>query len=251
MCQEMLLESSNQHDETAAAGEQIKLHAHQKDPKGPCKSSKFQGVSFNAQNKFWEAFVWDSKKKRDPRNNAVIPKRRKRTGGQWYLGMYDSQEEAAQICDKVCIKLGRYKGLDGTGPCPLNFPLSTYARDIEEMKECSTEPIEEYIRRLRASYSVGFVRGKVDKRGVSGPRTDSAKYMAKFCYRDLDTKRKVHIHLGSFEDKVEAGKCFDKAAIFYKTRAVALTNFPEISYTKEEIEAFGRQLEAKRQKTRG
>ena len=245
-----MLEPGNQGEESAAAGEQIKLYARPKDPKGPSKTSKFQGVSFNAQNKFWEAYVWDLNKKRDPRKNAVIPKRRKRTGGQWYLGMYDSQEEAAWIHDKVFIKLGRHKELDGTEPCPLNFPLSTYAADIEEMKECGTEPIEEYIRRLRATYSVGFVRGKVDKRGVSDRRTNSGKYVARLCFKDSDTNRKVNIHLGSFEDKVEAGKCYDKAAIFYKTRAVALTNFPEISYTKEEIEAFGRQLEAKRQKTR-
>ena len=45
--------------------------------------------------------------KRDPRNNAVIPKRRKRTGGQWYVGMYDSQEEAAQIRDKVFMHQAR------------------------------------------------------------------------------------------------------------------------------------------------
>jgi hypothetical protein len=251
----MMLQFGNQHEETAAAaaGKEVTLPPHQKDPKGPRRSSKFHGVSFNSSNKLWEAFVWDpTKKKGDPRKTPGIAKRKKRTGGQWYLGMYDSQEEAAQIHDKAIIKLGRHKGPEGTqSTCPLNFPLTTYASVIAEMEDCgSTESTEEYFRRLRASYAVGYVQGKVDMRGVS-PKEKSGKYVATFSYKDSDTNRNLHIYLGSFEDKVEAGKCYDKAALFYK-REAARTNFPHDSYPKEEVEAYGRQLEAKLlQKTKG
>ena len=244
-----MLQCGNQHEETAAGGKQVKLPAHQKDPEGRRRSSKFLGVTFIAPNKLWTAYVWDPTKKHgDSRNNPAIANQKKCTGGTWYLGMYDSQEKAAQIRDKAVIKLGRHKGLNGMGTCPLNFPLSTYASDIEEM-DCGSESTEEYFRRLMASHAVRFVPRKVDMRGVSF-RAKVGKYVAVYGYKNSDMNRKLRIFLGLFEDKVEAGKCYDKAAIFYE-RGAARTNFPHDSYTEEEIEAYGRQLEAKLQKTRG
>ena len=235
-----MLQVGNQHEETATAGKQVTLPAHQKDPKVPPRSkiSKFHGVSFNSVTNLWKVFLWDpTKTPREPRKNP---------GGQWYLGTYDSEEKAAQIHDKAIIKLGRHKGPEGTRTCPLNFPLSTYASDIEEM-ERGSESTEEYFRRLRASYAVGYPQGQVALRGVSS-KANSKKYVATFKYKDSGTKRNLHIYLGSFEDKEEAGKCYDKAALFYKGEA-AHTNFPPDSYSKDEIEAYGRMLEAKRQKT--
>ena len=233
----------------AAGGKQVKLPAHQKDPEGRRRSSKFLGVTFIAPNKLWAAYVWDPTKKHgDSRKNPAIANRTKRTGGRWYLGMHDSQEKAAQIHDKAIIKLGRHKGPNGTRTYLLNFPIHTYASDIEEI-ECGSESTEEYFLRLRASHARGLVQAKVDMRGVSF-RKDLGKYVAEFTYKNSDMDRKLRIYLGLFEDKVEAGKCYDKAAIFYK-RGAARTNFPHDSYTKEEIEAYGGQLEAKLQKTRG
>ena len=213
-----MLESSNQHKETAAAaGEQIKLPARQQDPKGPCKSSKFQGVSFNAQNKFWEAFLRDSKKSgiRETMpwflNGGNAP-----VGSGTWACMILKKKRPRSATRSSCIKLGRCKGLDETGPCPLNFPLGTYAPDIEEMKECgSTESMEEYIQRLRAAHSVGFVRGK--GRSTSGVwaapgQTRQSTWRNSVTGIWTRTARWMFTSARSFEDKVEAGKCFDKAA---------------------------------------
>ncbi|KAI9107707.1 hypothetical protein K1719_021370 [Acacia pycnantha] len=73
-----------------------------------------------------------------------------------YLGAYDDEEAAARAYDLAALKYW--------GPGTLiNFPVSDYTRDLEEMQNFSRE---EYLASLRRKSS-GFSRGISKYRGFS------------------------------------------------------------------------------------
>ncbi|XP_068659274.1 AP2-like ethylene-responsive transcription factor At2g41710 isoform X1 [Aristolochia californica] len=86
--------------------------------------------------------------------------------GMWiatvYLGAYDDEEAAARAYDLAALKYW--------GPGTLiNFPVSDYSRDLEEMQMVSRE---DYLASLRRKSS-GFSRGLSKYRGLSRPPQSS------------------------------------------------------------------------------
>lgn len=79
-----------------------------------------------------------------------------------YLGAYDEEEAAARAYDLAALKYW--------GPGTLiNFPVSDYSRDLEEMQSISRE---DYLASLRRKSS-GFSRGISKYRGLSRPSQNS------------------------------------------------------------------------------
>ncbi|KAI9078264.1 hypothetical protein K1719_039766 [Acacia pycnantha] len=80
-----------------------------------------------------------------------------------YLGAYDDEEAAARAYDLAALKYW--------GPGTLiNFPVSDYTRDLEEMQNFSRE---EYLASLRRKSS-GFSRGISKYRGFSRLQSEAS-----------------------------------------------------------------------------
>ncbi|XP_052192675.1 ethylene-responsive transcription factor WRI1-like [Diospyros lotus] len=132
---------------------------------GERKKPKYKGVTCNfwwwillicmaagdgdrhRSNARFDAHLWD---------NFWWNETRTKRGRQVYLGAYENEEEAARAFDLAALK---YWGVD----TPLNFPVETYAKEIEEMENV---PKEEYVKSLRRR-SHSFSRGACKYRGVT------------------------------------------------------------------------------------
>ncbi|XP_057438075.1 AP2-like ethylene-responsive transcription factor At2g41710 isoform X1 [Lotus japonicus] len=155
----------------------------------PCaagkRSSIYRGVTRHRWTGRYEAHLWDK---------STWNQNQNKKGKQVYLGAYDDEEAAARAYDLAALKYW--------GPGTLiNFPVTDYTRDLEEMQNVSRE---EYLASLRRKSS-GFSRGLSKYRGLSsrwetsygrlagsdyfssihyGPGDDSAaesKYVSGFC----------------------------------------------------------------------
>jgi AP2-like factor (ANT lineage) len=109
----------------------------------PCaagkRSSIYRGVTRHRWTGRYEAHLWDK---------STWNQNQNKKGKQVYLGAYDEEEAAARAYDLAALKYW--------GPGTLiNFPVSDYARDIDEMQSV---PREEYLASLRRKSS-GFSRG--------------------------------------------------------------------------------------------
>ncbi|GAB2233269.1 hypothetical protein Droror1_Dr00002488 [Drosera rotundifolia] len=103
------------------------------------RSSIYRGVTRHRWTGRYEAHLWDK---------TTWNQNQNKKGKQVYLGAYDEEEAAARAYDLAALK---YWG-PGT---VINFPVSDYTRDLEEMKNLSRE---EYLASLRRKSS-GFSRG--------------------------------------------------------------------------------------------
>ncbi|CAM8960913.1 unnamed protein product [Rhodiola kirilowii] len=117
----------------------------------PCaagkRSSIYRGVTRHRWTGRYEAHLWDK---------STWNQNQNKKGKQVYLGAYDDEEAAARAYDLAALKYW--------GPGTLiNFPVSDYNRDLEEMQTVSRE---EYLASLRRKSS-GFSRGISKYRGLS------------------------------------------------------------------------------------
>ncbi|KAI3981450.1 hypothetical protein MKX01_007377 [Papaver californicum] len=173
------------------------------------RTSNFRGVTRHRWTGKFEAHLWD---------NTTISETRKRKGKQVYLGGYETEEKAAQSYDLAALKLW------GAGAhSKLNFPISNYAKEVEEMKDMSRE---EYINSLRRK-SICFARGNSIYRGVTRQH-EGRRWQARIGRvaggRD--------IYLGTYDTEEEAAEAYDIAAV--KLRGMsAITNFHISNYYKE------------------
>lgn len=156
----------------------------------PCaagkRSSIYRGVTRHRWTGRYEAHLWDK---------STWNQNQNKKGKQVYLGAYDEEEAAARAYDLAALKYW--------GPGTLiNFPVSDYSRDLEEMKNVTRE---DYLASLRRKSS-GFSRGISKYRGLPSGRWDpscgriaGSDYLSSTYYPDA-----------SAESEYAAGFCIER-----------------------------------------
>ncbi|XP_059318828.1 AP2-like ethylene-responsive transcription factor At1g16060 [Lycium ferocissimum] len=172
----------------------------------PQRSSIYRGVTRHRWTGRYEAHLWDKNCWNESQNKK---------GRQVYLGAYDDEGTAAHAYDLAALK---YWGSETI----LNFPLSTYEKEITEM-ECQSR--EEYIGSLRRKSS-GFSRGVSKYRGVARHH-HNGRWEARIG-RVFGNK---YLYLGTYATQEEAATAYDMAAIEYRGLN-AVTNFDLSRYIK-------------------
>ncbi|KAG6546748.1 hypothetical protein Mapa_011937 [Marchantia paleacea] len=173
----------------------------------PCaagkRSSIYRGVTRHRWTGRYEAHLWDKSTWNQTQNKK---------GKQ---GAYDEEEAAARAYDLAALKYW--------GPGTLiNFPVSDYARDIEEMQNVTRE---EYLASLRRKSS-GFSRGVSKYRGVARHH-HNGRWEARIG-RVFGNK---YLYLGTYSTQEEAAAAYDMAAIEYRGLN-AVTNFDLSRYIR-------------------
>ncbi|XP_057826134.1 AP2-like ethylene-responsive transcription factor AIL5 [Cryptomeria japonica] len=154
-----------------------------------------------------------------------------------YLGVYEHEESAARAYDLAALRC--------CGPAALtNFPINTYERELEEMKNMSKEGYIEFLRRS----STGFSMRKSPYRGVTRSLRDG-RWQARL--GGVDGK---YLYLGTFTNQEEAAEAYDIAAIKFKGEN-AITNFDRNRYDMEAIMEYtppvGRRVELEDKESNG
>ncbi|KAG5404610.1 hypothetical protein IGI04_010729 [Brassica rapa subsp. trilocularis] len=151
----------------------------------PCtagkRSSIYRGVTRHRWTGRYEAHLWDK---------STWNQNQNKKGKQ---GAYDDEEAAARAYDLAALKYW--------GPGTLiNFPVTDYSRDLEEMQNLSRE---EYLATLRRKSS-GFSRGIAKYRGLqsrweaSASRMPGPEYFSNLHYGAGDERGAEGDFLGSF-----------------------------------------------------
>ncbi|KAE8653062.1 hypothetical protein Csa_019977 [Cucumis sativus] len=155
----------------------------------PQRSSIYRGVTRHRWTGRYEAHLWDKNCWNESQNKK---------GRQVYLGAYDDEEAAAHAYDLAALK---YWGQETI----LNFPLTTYQKELKEMEGQSRE---EYIGSLRRHHHNGRWEARIGR--VFGNK---------------------YLYLGTYATQEEAATAYDIAAIEYRGLN-AVTNFDLSRYIK-------------------
>ncbi|EPS69929.1 hypothetical protein M569_04834, partial [Genlisea aurea] len=170
------------------------------------RSSQYRGVTRHRWTGRFEAHLWD---------NSCVKPGQTRKGKQ---GGYDDEERAAKSYDLAALKYW--------GPTThINFPLSTYEKELQEMKNMSRQEFVAHLRRK----SSGFSRGASAYRGVTRHH-QHGRWQARIG-RVAGNK---DLYLGTFSTQEEAAEAYDIAAIKFRG-ASAITNFDISRYDVKKI----------------
>ncbi|KAH7683899.1 AP2-like factor ANT lineage protein [Dioscorea alata] len=167
------------------------------------RTSCYHGVTRHRWTGKFEAHLWDG---------TINIESRKRKGKQ---GGYDSEQKAARAYDLAALK---YWGAHST--TKLNFPISEYEHELDEMKKMTKDEWVQYLRRRSSCFS----RGISAYRGVTRRQKDGrwqARLGSVAGTRD--------IYLGTFKTEEEAAVAYDIAAVELRGPN-AVTNFDISNY---------------------
>ncbi|KAE8669905.1 AP2-like ethylene-responsive transcription factor AIL1 [Hibiscus syriacus] len=186
------------------------------------RTSQYRGVTWHRWTGRYEAHLWDNSSRKEGQTSK---------GRQVYLGGYDKEEKAARAYDLASLK---YWGptthkfplvvlrncycmisIPAIAPAMSALALCSYEKELEEMKNMTSQEFVAHLRRK----SSGFSRGASMYRGVT---------------RIGRVAGNKDLYLRTFSTQEEAAEAYDIAAIKFRGTS-AVTNFDISRYDVKRI----------------